>query len=230
MQGIVKDYKGLVITRVFLGVTEAGFFPASTYLLTTWYCRWEYQTRVAIFFSAASLAGSFSGLLAYAIQHMEGVAGLSGWRWIFILEGILTVTIGVFVPWILPDSPGTAKFLSEQEKAYIQYRLQQDAGTSSGEVALDEKFQWKFLKEALLDYKIYLGIVMYWGNRYVLDRGNKSTRFTDEWLQHLYLRLQFRGPQHHPTIRLFSRQRSAPYHPHLFPWGMRHISVCEAGR
>ncbi|PGH09905.1 hypothetical protein AJ80_07615 [Polytolypa hystricis UAMH7299] len=164
LQGIVKDYEGLLITRIFLGVAEAGFFPAATYLLTTWYCRWEYQTRVGIFFSAASLAGSFSGLLAFGIQHMDGVAGLGGWRWIFILEGILTVVIGVSVPWVLPDSPETCSFLTEHEKAYIQYRLSQDAGTATGQVATHDKFQWRYVKELLLDYKIYLGIIMYWGN------------------------------------------------------------------
>ncbi|CAI6090589.1 unnamed protein product [Clonostachys chloroleuca] len=66
---------------------------------------------------AASLAGSFSGLLAFGIQHMEGIAGLGGWRWIFILEGILTVLIGVIIPWVLPDSPETAS-LHKRRKRY----------------------------------------------------------------------------------------------------------------
>ena len=58
-----------------LGLCESGFFPAATYLLTTWYCRFEVQTRLAIFFSAASMAGAFSGLLAFGIEKMDGVAG-----------------------------------------------------------------------------------------------------------------------------------------------------------
>ncbi|CAI6093584.1 unnamed protein product [Clonostachys chloroleuca] len=164
LQGIVKNYEQLIVTRVFLGITEAGFFPAATYLLTTWYCRWEYQTRVAIFFSAASLAGGFSGLLAYGIQHMDGVAGLGGWRWIFILEGIMTVLIGTILPWTLPDSPAVAKFLTPGEKELIHQRLQRDSGTSEGKVATEEAFQWRYLRAALLDYKIYLGIIMFWGN------------------------------------------------------------------
>jgi MFS family permease len=91
LQGIVKDYHGLLIVQTLLGLTESGFFPASMYLLTTWYCRFELQTRLAVFYSAASMASVFSGLLAFAIQKMDGVAGLEGWRWIFILEGIVTV-------------------------------------------------------------------------------------------------------------------------------------------
>ncbi|CAH0019800.1 unnamed protein product, partial [Clonostachys rhizophaga] len=140
LQGIVKTYEQLLVTRIFFGVAEAGFFPAAAHILTTWYCRWEYQTWVAIFFSAASLARSFSGLLAFGIQHMEGISGLGGWRWIFILEGILTVLIGVIIPWALPDSPETASFLTQKEKAILIHRLQQDVGTQAREDSA-EKFQ-----------------------------------------------------------------------------------------
>ncbi|KAJ4168749.1 hypothetical protein NW754_010677 [Fusarium falciforme] len=164
LQGIIKTYQHLLVTRFFLGMAEAGFFPAATYLLTTWYVRWELQTRLAIFFSAASLAGAFSGLLAFGIQHMDGIGGLGGWRWIFILEGILTVLIGLSIPWTLPDSPNAASFLTPAEKEIIHGRLEQDAGTSAGKVGIGGSFQWKYLKEALLDWKIYLGCVIYWGN------------------------------------------------------------------
>ncbi|KAH7016762.1 major facilitator superfamily domain-containing protein [Ilyonectria destructans] len=164
LQGIVKTYHQLLVTRILLGLAEAGFFPAATYLLTTWYCRWEVQTRLAVFFSAASLAGAFSGLLAFGIQHMDGVAGLGGWRWIFILEGILTVVIGCAIPFMLPDSPNAAGFLTQAEKNFINQRLQQDAGTAAGKVGTEGAFQWRYLKEALLDWKIYLGCIIYWGN------------------------------------------------------------------
>lgn len=168
LQGIVQGYGGLVATRTMLGVTEAGFFPAATYLLTTWYCRWETQTRMAIFFSAASLAGAFSGLLAFGIQHMDGVGGLGGWRWIFILEGILTVAVGTTLPWTLPDSPATAKFLTPDEREFIRRRLENDAGTASGKVPTNDAFAWANLRGALLDWKIYLGVIVYWGNRYAI--------------------------------------------------------------
>jgi MFS family permease len=164
LQGIVKTYEHLIVMRVLLGVTEAGFFPAATYLLTTWYSRWQLQTRMAIFYSAASLAGSFSGLLAFAIQHMEGIGGLGGWRWIFILEGIVTVVVGCAVPWILPDSPETASFLTEVEKAAIQRKLQQEIHVSNAEKEVASKFQWKYVREALLEWKIYFAVLIYWGN------------------------------------------------------------------
>lgn len=151
-------------TRVLLGITEAGFFPAAAFLLTTWYCRFELQTRLALFYTAASLAGAFSGVLAFGIQHMHGVGGLAGWRWIFILEGMITVVAGLSVPFILPDSPDSANFLTSAEKTIIKIRLEQDSGTSSGSVETKEKFQWKFLQAAFCDWKIWFAIFIFWGN------------------------------------------------------------------
>ncbi|KAK3699611.1 hypothetical protein LTR37_016347 [Vermiconidia calcicola] len=70
LQGIVQSYQGLLATRFMLGVTEAGFFPASSYLLTTWYCRFELQRRMAVFYAGAAISGAFSGLLSYGIVQM----------------------------------------------------------------------------------------------------------------------------------------------------------------
>lgn len=163
-QGIVKSYNQLLVTRIFLGLTESGFFPAASYLLTTWYCRFEVQTRMACFFSAASLAGAFSGLLAFGIEKMEGIGGLEGWRWIFILEGIITVLVGFTLHWALPDSPATASFLDTHEKAFLERRLMQDAGTKAGHVNMHDGFQWHILRAALTEWKIYLAVIVYWGN------------------------------------------------------------------
>lgn len=167
-QGFVTSYGTLCATRAILGLCESGFFPAATYLVTTWYCRYEVQTRLAVFFSAASMAGAFSGLLAYAIENMNGISGLHGWQWIFILEGIVTVGIGIACPFILPDSPSTARWLTYDEKEFIRIRLEQDSGSSAGKVHTTEGFQWRYLKAAASEWKIYAAIVVYWGNSIVL--------------------------------------------------------------
>lgn len=57
-----------------------------------------------------------------------------------------------------------AGFLDQDEKEHLQRRLQQDAGTSSGQVQIDEKFQWKFLRAALMEWRLYFGVIAYWGN------------------------------------------------------------------
>jgi hypothetical protein len=85
------------------------------------------------------------------------------------LEGIVTVVIGVFLPVILPDSPATASFLTPKEKDFIAQRLIQDAGTTSGKVHTVEGFKWKYLKAALIEWKIYLAVIIYWGNRSASD-------------------------------------------------------------
>jgi MFS family permease len=81
LMGTVKNYHGLLIARLFLGVAEAGLYPGVAYYITMWYCRSEGQFRQSLFFSAASVAGAFSGLLAFAISKMSGVGGYEGWRW-----------------------------------------------------------------------------------------------------------------------------------------------------
>ncbi len=79
--GIVKSFGGLVAARFCLGIAEAGFFPAATFLLTLWYRRFELQSRMVMFYAGSCMAGAFSGLLAFGISYMDGVAGLAGWRW-----------------------------------------------------------------------------------------------------------------------------------------------------
>ncbi|KAM0548786.1 hypothetical protein ACHAPJ_009782 [Fusarium lateritium] len=164
LMGIVKDFHGLAGGRAALGAAEAGFFPASTYLLTIWYRRLELQSRMAVFYSAASLAGAFSGLLAYGLQKMDGIGGQAGWRWIFIIEGLATVVVGSLCFWLLPDSPETAKFLKPEERQFLCDRLRNDAGTKTGHVDLKDKFHWPTIQSALFDWKIWAAVIIYWGN------------------------------------------------------------------
>jgi MFS family permease len=105
--GLVKDFKGLLVCRVFLGLAEGGLIPGVGYLITMWYRRNEVGFRMALFFSAATLAGAFGGLLARGISEMSGVGGRAGWSWIFILEGLLTLSIGSFSYWGVHGYPAT---------------------------------------------------------------------------------------------------------------------------
>jgi MFS family permease len=76
----------MVGLRVLLGVLEAGFFPGCAYLLSCWYPRYDLQKRNAVFYLIGSMASALSGILAYGIMQMDGLANLSGWRWIFIVR------------------------------------------------------------------------------------------------------------------------------------------------
>lgn len=126
-QGLVQNYSGLLATRFFLGLAEAGMFPGSFYLISMWYKRSEAQKRYSFFFGSTSLAGAFGGLLASAIGNMSGLRGYSGWRWIFVIgnyksisrfidftdvraEGLLTCVVSFAIYFMIPDFPEEAKW------------------------------------------------------------------------------------------------------------------------
>jgi MFS family permease len=164
LMGIVSTYEGLLITRFFLGVTESGFFPAATYLLTIWYLRYEVQRRMAVFYAAASLSGAFSGLLAYGISFMDGIGGRAGWQWIFLLEGLIPVVMSFFVWWLLPDNPETASFLTASEKEFIINRLALETGSGHGRVTNSDKIRMHHITAAFKEWKIWAAVVMFWAN------------------------------------------------------------------
>ena len=107
MQGLSKSYSGLLASRCFLGLAEGGLFPGVAWYFTTWYPRYETGFRIAIFFSAAPFAGAIGGFLARGISLMDGVGGLHAWSWIFILEGLATILVGIISYFFLVDSPAT---------------------------------------------------------------------------------------------------------------------------
>ncbi|KAK4044349.1 major facilitator superfamily domain-containing protein [Parachaetomium inaequale] len=157
--GFVHNWSGLMAARWFLGLTEAGLFPGVNYYLSCWYKRSEFGVRAAIFFSAAAISGSFGGLLAAAIERMDGIAGIAGWAWIFILEGLLTILVGIASFWMVHDFPDEARFLSDDDRARVVLRLKLDQQSS----AEHESFQMSYFWQAMRDWKMWLGMVIYMG-------------------------------------------------------------------
>ncbi|KAF8472823.1 major facilitator superfamily domain-containing protein [Kalaharituber pfeilii] len=157
--GFTTNFSGMMAARWFLGLTEAGLFPGVNYYLSCWYKRREFGIRAAVFFSAAAVSGSFGGLLAAAIARMDGVGGKRGWAWIFILEGIATVLIGVVSFWVVVDFPDDAHFLSDDDRRRVLKRLKDDQQSS----AMHEDFKTTYLWQSLTDWKTYVGCLMYMG-------------------------------------------------------------------
>ncbi|KAL2832486.1 major facilitator superfamily domain-containing protein [Aspergillus cavernicola] len=144
----------MVACRVLLGLLEAGYFPGCVYLLSSWYARYDVQKRFSIFYLIGCVASALSGILAFGLLQLDGSHGLAGWRWIFILEGVITGAIGILAIIFLVDFPDRAhkswRFLSEKECAFIVRRINRDR--SDGDA---EPFTMKrFLKPAL-DLKIW---------------------------------------------------------------------------
>ncbi|TVY16389.1 putative transporter protein [Lachnellula arida] len=148
--GFVRSYSGLLVARSFLGLCEGGLFPGVSYFITMWYKRHECGTRLAFFFSAATAAGAFGGLIARGIAQMNDVGGYAGWRWIFILEGLLTLVVGSFAYWVIQDYPSTAGFLNTKEKIEVERRLADDHDG----LAVD--FDMRYVYQALRDWKIWV--------------------------------------------------------------------------
>ncbi|KAL2154571.1 hypothetical protein VTH82DRAFT_3247 [Thermothelomyces myriococcoides] len=157
--GFVYNWSGLMAARWFLGLTEAGLFPGVNYYLSCWYKRSEFGVRAAIFFSAAAVSGSFGGLLAAAIENMDGIRGIPGWAWIFIIEGLLTIVIGIASFWMVHDFPDEARFLSEDDRARVILRLRQDQQASANH----ESFKMTWFWQAVRDWKMWVGMLMYMG-------------------------------------------------------------------
>jgi MFS family permease len=124
-----------------------------------WYRRHEAQKRYSFFFSSTTLAGAFGGLLASAIGKMDYVRGYRGWRWIFILEGLLTVVVSLFFFFLLPNFPEESTWLTEDERAFVKARLQIDQGKS----ARDRKMTLGDVGRVFKDPKILIGGFMYFG-------------------------------------------------------------------
>lgn len=160
-QGLVQNYAGLLITRFFLGLFEAGMMPGCNYLIGMWYKRSEAQRRYSLFFSSTTLAGAFAGLLASAIAKMDGMRGYSGWRWIFILEGVLTCVVALSFYFLIPSFPEEASWLTCAERSYVKARLEIDQGGHAS--AAERKITIGDVGNVFKDYKIFLGGFMYFG-------------------------------------------------------------------
>ncbi|KAH7361564.1 major facilitator superfamily domain-containing protein [Plectosphaerella cucumerina] len=156
LTGIAKDFKGLLLTRFFLGVTEAPFYPGALYMLAMFYPKQELATRISILYTANICGTAFAGLIAIGVFEMSGVAGLSGWRWLFILQGIITFAVAVASAWLLPDEPLNTRWLTEDERKLAHSRIAADTVRLKANTST-----WIGLKEALKDPRIWVLIPMY---------------------------------------------------------------------
>ncbi|CAK5281322.1 unnamed protein product [Mycena citricolor] len=154
---LCKTYEDLIAARVFLGLTEAGLFPGVTFYLSLWYRKRDVAARIAIFFSAATIAGAFGGILAYLIEKMEGIGGLHGWQWIFCLEGLATVLVALTSYFTMYDYPETATFLTDEERVVVIRMLREDSQ------AMATHFAFKFVWQALRDWRSWCQLGIYWG-------------------------------------------------------------------
>ncbi|KAJ5506374.1 Major facilitator superfamily domain general substrate transporter [Penicillium expansum] len=118
--GAAQNFPGMMCVRFAIGLAEAGFYPSVLYHMAFWYKPSELLWRIALFYSLGQVSGALSGLLAYAISFMDGAGGLSGWRWLFIIEGLPAIVLSVVALFGLPDYPETARMLTEEERTFLK--------------------------------------------------------------------------------------------------------------
>ncbi|KAM0494726.1 hypothetical protein ACHAP9_003645 [Verticillium nonalfalfae] len=152
LTGLVNSYGALLACRLLLGIFEAGLFPGLNVYLTFFYTKHELALRVGYLFVSAAIAGALGGLLAYGIGHMDGVQGMSGWRWIMIIEGIPTFVLGIITYWALPNDPATAYFFTEEEKVMMAARL----GREYGQTKSAQEFDRRDMVKAFRDWKVWM--------------------------------------------------------------------------
>jgi ACS family tartrate transporter-like MFS transporter len=112
--------------RLLLGISEAGFFPGMILYLTYWFPSQERAKAVAKFMTATSIAGVVGAERSRVLLKLEGHGGLHGWQWLFLLEGLPTILLGVSVLFIMKDHPDDAKWLSDDEKKWLDTELERD--------------------------------------------------------------------------------------------------------
>lgn len=155
LTGITHDFKGLLLTRFFLGIAEAPFFPGALYLLSMFYTRKEIATRISILFTANICGTAFAGLIAIGVFKMEGIAGLAGWRWLFILQGIVTFVVAAASAFILPDDPLNTRWLTEEQRQLAHSRVTSDT------VGLEMNTStWAGLLDASKDIRLWVLVFM----------------------------------------------------------------------
>ena len=133
--------------RFLIGVAEAGFFPGIIFYLTTWFPGHRRGVMVALFISALPISNMLGSLISgFIMQYMHGVAGYAGWQWLFVIEGLPAVALGMAVFYLLHDRIADAKWLTAEEKQGMQAAIERD----------NQGKQGHSIREGLLNPKIWL--------------------------------------------------------------------------
>lgn len=173
--GFVQNFVQLTVLRLLLGLFEGGLNvnthrypcphvthadvfsqPACVYLISSWYRRYETHTRIAIWYTFASTFAGFAGVISYGFSKMEGAGGLRGWRWIFIMPGLITILCVVLVYLFVSEFPERAKWLKPDELDLVRQRLREDRAEE-----LDDKTTLRESLAPLKDWRVWTMSMLY---------------------------------------------------------------------
>lgn len=149
--GFVKNYHQALACRLLLGLFEAGLLPSMVFIISTIWNKQQQAKRIAVIYCATTVSGAFGGLFAYGVQSMGTTAGLESWRWLFIIEGIISFVVGGLCWVTMPYSAEQAWFLNKEQAAFMQQKKQRDV-LYKGE----DEFKTKYIWAAVTDPLVYL--------------------------------------------------------------------------
>lgn len=129
----VHSATSLSVARLLLGIAEAGFSPAMLFFAACWFPKKQRGTAVAMMFSAICVSAVLTPLLTHILEWTDGLAGISGWRWLFVMTGIPPVVLGFVWYRVVRDSPARATFLDDDEKSWLAETLKREAPDQAGE-------------------------------------------------------------------------------------------------
>ncbi|KAH9834215.1 MFS general substrate transporter [Rhodofomes roseus] len=159
LTGVTHDYTGIIICRLFIGLPEAAFYPGAMYLLSRWYTRKELAFRGAIIYGGLLVSNAFGSLIAAGILGgMEGKMGIAAWRWLFYIEGAITICVGLLAMLLLPDYPHNTRWLTPAQRRLAQVRLAEDAGEADEDGQHETAFSGFMM--AIKDPKVPIFMVM----------------------------------------------------------------------
>ncbi|KAK3319201.1 major facilitator superfamily domain-containing protein [Apodospora peruviana] len=158
--GVVEGFGGMVATRFLLGFIEAAFLPGALLILSKWYTRRELALRNAILFCGNLISNAFSALIgAGVLSNMQGVLGHAAWRWLFWIEGAITMGVAISAAFILPDLPSNTRGFTEEELLVAQLRMTEDVGEADTDSADQGVFDGLIM--VLKDVKVYMLMIVF---------------------------------------------------------------------
>ncbi|CAK7199883.1 hypothetical protein SEUCBS139899_002569 [Sporothrix eucalyptigena] len=173
----VKDVRQLYILRFFVGLFEACSFPGYAALLGGWYGPKELTKRMAIFEQSSAIASMFSGYIQAGLYtSMNGVHGLAGWRWLFIMDGVISIPIAIWGFFAIPDLPHTTRafYWKKDDKEYGVQRIEKIGRGAP------RRLTWSGIRRVYTDWRLWVFILAYT----FVSMAGQGTSYFNLWLQH----------------------------------------------
>ncbi|KAJ5554432.1 Major facilitator superfamily domain general substrate transporter [Penicillium frequentans] len=150
----IQTWREMIALRILLGIAMSGIYPGLTYLISAWYPRREQQLRFAFLQSGEVLGLATGNIVNFGLNHLDGRTGLAGWRWMYLVQGLIACVLGISTYWWMVDFPENSArsfcFLSEVEARVASQRIQNDRAD-----LVPERFSWGTLLGNFRDPKIY---------------------------------------------------------------------------